>query len=156
MLTSTLLRQCDTNNQIVISWTGFNNLTRNNISVSNDTVGYLPACLLTYLPVLTNMSTVYELLCQAQYITKTLHIEEVLCVLDQALYAKTAEVIWEQPQQFSHIVLRFSVLHTICNLFAVIGKRFGDAGLRDLARISWQCSRWQTIQPWCSTAQNNI
>ena len=63
---------------------------------------------------------------------KTLHIEEVLCVFDQALYAKTAEVIWKQPQQFSHIVLRFSVLHTICNLLAVIGKRFGDAGLHDV------------------------
>ena len=69
----------------------------------------------------------------AKYITKTLHIEEVLCVLDQAFHAKTAEMIWEQPQQFSHIVLRFSVLHTICNLLAVIGKRFGDAGLRDVA-----------------------
>ena len=123
------MRQCDTNNQIVSSWTRFNILTRNKISVSNDTVGYLPA---VHGPA-TNMSTVYELLCQAQYITKTLHIEEVLCVLDQALYAKTAEVIWEQPQQFSHIALRFSVLHTICNLLAVIGKRFGDAGLRDVA-----------------------
>ena len=92
-------------------------------------MGYLLA---VYGPA-TNMSTVYELLCQAQSITKTLHIEEVLCVLDQALYAKTAEVIWEQPQQFSHIVLRFSVLHTICNLLAIIGKRFGDAGLRDVA-----------------------
>ena len=79
------------------------------------------------------MSTVYELLCQAQNITKPLHIEKVLCVFDQALYAKTAEVIWKQPQQFSHIVLRLSVLHTICNLLAVIGKRFGDAGLRDVA-----------------------
>ena len=69
----------------------------------------------------------------AKYITKTLHIEEVLCVLEQALYARTAEVIWKQPQQFSQIVLRFSVLHTICNLLAVIGKRFGDAGLRDVA-----------------------
>ena len=55
------------------------------------------------------------------------------CVFDQALYVKTAEVIWKQPQQFSHIVLRLSVLHTICSLLAVIGKRFGDAGLRDVA-----------------------
>ena len=75
----------------------------------------------------------YEVLCQAQNITKTLHIEEVICVFDQALYAKAAEVIWKQPQQFSQIVLRLGAFHTICTLFAVIGKRFGDAGLRDVA-----------------------
>ena len=92
----TLIRQCDTNNQIVSSWTGFNILTRINI-------------------------------------TKTLHIEEVICVFDQALYAKAAEVIGKQPQQFSRIVLRLGVFRTICTLLAVIGKRFGDAGLHDVA-----------------------
>ena len=80
-------------------------------------MGYLP----TVHGPATNMSTVYELL------HRTSH------VFAQALYAKTAEVIWKQPQQFSHIVLRFSVLHNICNCFAVIGKRFEDAGLRNVA-----------------------
>ena len=79
------------------------------------------------------MYTVYEVLCQTQNITKTLHIEEVICVFDQALYAKAAEVIWEQPQHFSQIVLRFSVSHTICTLLTVTGKKFGDAGVRDVA-----------------------
>ena len=93
-------------------------------------MGYLP----TVHGPATNMSTVYELLCQAQNITKTFHIEEVLCVFNQALYAKTAEVIWKQPHRFGHIVLRlYSVLHTICNALAVIGRRFGDAGFRDVA-----------------------
>ena len=124
-----MLRQCDTNNQIVSSWTGFNILTRNNSSFSKDTLDYLPAIR----GPATNISTVYEVLCQAQNITKVLHIEEVICVFDQALCAKAAEVIWKQPQQFSHIVLRLGVFHTICPLLAVIDKRFGDAGLRDAA-----------------------
>ena len=128
-LTSRLLRQCDTNNQIVSSRTGFNNLTRNNISFFQKTLDYLPAIR----EPATNISTVYEVLCQAQNITKILHIEEVICVFDQALYAKAAEVIWKQPQQFSHIVLRLGVFHTICTLLAVIDKRFEEAGLRDAA-----------------------
>ena len=32
-----------------------------------------------------------------------------MCVFDQALYAKAAEVIWKQPQQFCHIVRRLGV-----------------------------------------------
>ena len=97
-LTSTLVHQCDTNNQIMSSWIGFNILTRNNISVSKAIVGYLP----TIHGPATSMSTVYEVLCQVQNITKP------YCC-DQALYAKAAEVIWKQPQQFSQIVL-----HSIC------------------------------------------
>ena len=56
-----------------------------------------------------------------------------MCFRNDFLYAKAAEVIWEQPQQFSHIVLRFSVSHTICTLITVTGKKFGDAGVRDVA-----------------------
>ena len=90
-----------------------------------------------YLPTIhgpaTNMSTAYEVLCQAQNITKILAIEEVICVFEQALYAKAAEVIWKQLQQCSHTVLRLGVFHTICTALAVIGKRFENVGLRDVA-----------------------
>ena len=34
---------------------------------------------------------------------------------------------------FSPIVLRMGVFHTICTMLAIMGKRFGDAGLRDVA-----------------------
>ena len=65
--------------------------------------------------------------------SSTEHHKNVICVFDQVLYAKATEVIWKQSQQFSHIVLRLGVLHTICTLLTVSGKIFGDAGLRDVA-----------------------
>ena len=48
------------------------------------------------------------------------------------MYAKATEIIWKKSEQFKDIVPRMGVFHTICTLLAVIGKRFQDAGLRDL------------------------
>lgn len=79
------------------------------------------------------MSTVNEVLNQAMKIKKALALEEIVCVFDQALYATAAEITWKHPENFSSIVLRMGVFHTICNLLGIIGKRFQDAGLRDLA-----------------------
>ena len=49
------------------------------------------------------------------------------------LYAKACEVVWKNPDNCHPIVLRMGVFHTICIMLAVIGKRFGDAELRDLS-----------------------
>ena len=54
-------------------------------------------------------------------------------VFDQALYAKAAEVTWKHSDMFkTTIIIRLGVFHTICTLLAIVGKRFHDAGLRDL------------------------
>lgn len=64
---------------------------------------------------------------------KALDIDEIVCVFDQALYAKAAEIVWKHPIQFKPVVLRMGVFHTLLNLISIIGKRFGSAGLRDIA-----------------------
>ena len=64
---------------------------------------------------------------------QALDLNAILCVFDQALYAKACEVVWKNPDNFHLIVLRMGVFHTICTMLAVIGKRFGDAGLRDIS-----------------------
>ena len=57
----------------------------------------------------------------------------IVGVFDQALYANTAEVTWKRPDKFKTTsILRLGVFHTICTLLAIVGKRFQDAGLRDL------------------------
>ena len=53
-----------------------------------------------------------------------------MCVFDQTLHAKAAEVTCKHPDKFKHI--RLGVFHTICTLLVIVGKRFQDAGLRDL------------------------
>ena len=65
-------------------------------------------------------------------IMKSLQLNNIVVVFDQALYAKAAEVTWKRPETFKNIILRMGVFHATCNFMGTIGKRFADAGLRDL------------------------
>lgn len=123
-----LARISETIAQTTSSWTGFNILTRNDATVVQDSVGYLP----TVNAPATQMSTVNEVLNQSLTIMQSLELDNIVCVFDQALYAKAAEVAWKHPDKFKPIILRMGVFHTICAFLATIGKRFQDAGLRDL------------------------
>ena len=78
------------------------------------------------------MSTVKEVLTQALKVKESLGLKDIVCVCDQALYAKAAEITWQHPDKFQSIALRMGVFHTICNFLGIIGKKFLDAGLRDL------------------------
>ena len=53
----------------------------------------------------------------------TLNLTNIVCVFDQAPYAK---------DRFSDIILRMGAFHTICTLLGILGKCFADAGLQDL------------------------
>eukprot|EP00745_Piridium_sociabile_P027749 TRINITY_DN44663_c0_g1_i3.p1 TRINITY_DN44663_c0_g1~~TRINITY_DN44663_c0_g1_i3.p1 ORF type:complete len:1606 (-),score=395.32 TRINITY_DN44663_c0_g1_i3:590-5317(-) len=115
--------------QFVCGWTGFNILTRLSRKVSQDNIGYLP----TINAPATQLSTVHEVLNQSLSIMQSLGLSTIVCVFDQALYAKAVEITWKHPDKFLNtIILRLGVFHTICTLLATIGKRFQDAGLRDL------------------------
>ena len=45
---------------------------------------------------------------------------------------RCTQKVRKHSTQFNAIVLRMVVFHTICTFLAVIGKRFQDAGLRDV------------------------
>ena len=75
----------------------------------------------------------HELLKQALQIIEKLYLNEITCTFDQALYAKATEIVWKNVDTFKPLVLRMGVFHTICNMLSIIGKRFKDAGLKDLA-----------------------
>lgn len=114
--------------QTVPSWTGFNISTRNNQETAKDNVGYLP----TINAPATEMSTVYQVLLKSQEIKATLKLESIVVVFDQALYAKATDIKWKHRARFNDLVLRMGVFHTICTFLSVIGKRFQDAGLKDV------------------------
>ena len=61
-----------------------------------------------------------------------LELPNIVVVFDQALYAKATDILWKHSDLFKHVVSRMGVFHTICNLLRIIGKRFADAGLKDL------------------------
>ena len=114
--------------QKVSGWTGFNISVRNKVEVRQDSVGYLP----TINAPATNMSTVHEVLVRSVKIKDTLQLKSIVVVLDQALYAKATEIVWKYPDMFKGIILRMGAFHTICTLLSILGKRFQDAGLRDI------------------------
>ena len=124
----TLLRQFNADNQTVPGWTGFNILTRHIENLTEDVISYLP----TINAPPTELSTVFHVLKQSELIRQHLSLNTVVVVMDQALYTKAAEIVWKRKEQFQNIVLRLGTFHTICNVLGIIGKRFKDAGLRDL------------------------
>ena len=80
----------------------------------------------------TELSTVYTLLKKSVQMAVQLGLADTVVVLDQAIYAKALDVVWKQPEEFKSVVLRMGSFHIACVFLAVIGKRFGDSGLRDL------------------------
>ena len=56
--------------------------------------------------------------------------------MDQALYAKACEDAWKHKDLYAEVLLRLGTFHTIFNLLSIIGKRFQDAGLRDIGTES--------------------
>lgn len=95
-------------------------------------MGYLPTINVSA----TEMKTVSEILSKSDEIRKELNLKEIAFVMDQALYAKAAEIKWQHPNTYSFIILRLGTFRTICNLMSVIGKRFKDAGLKGLCTES--------------------
>ena len=68
------VRQMNTSDQSISSWTGFNMQARDNITVRRDTVGYLP----TVNAPATQLSTVHKVLNQALKIQKKLNLGEIV------------------------------------------------------------------------------
>ena len=75
-------------NNLVWSWTDYNVQTHDT-SVTSDNVDYLP----TINVPATQMSTIKEVLNQWISIRQSLQLRKIVCVFDQALYSKVAEVI---------------------------------------------------------------
>ena len=59
-----------------------------------------------------------------------------MVVFDQAVYAKVQEILWKREAALSNVVVHLGEFHTSMVCMAIIGKRFGDAGLRDVLQES--------------------
>ena len=124
----TLLRFASPTSQHIPSWTGFFITVRSNVPIMESNVGYLdsinkPA---------TDIATVYEMMKRADRIKDRLKLPSIVIVLDQAMYAKACEVKFKHKEQFKDIVLFMGTFHTLMMILGVAGKRFGDAGFKDV------------------------
>ena len=114
---------------LVQGWTGFNITVRRNAVIVESNTAYLD----TIDSPATDLKTAFEVLCRASEICDRLNLKAVACVFDQSFYAKAMEVFWKNRQLFKHLIIMMGGFHLIIMLLSVIGTRFGDAGLRELA-----------------------
>ncbi len=85
--------------------------------VTDNAIGYFP----TINAPVASMSAVHEVLVWSTEMMETLHLQSIVCVSDQAMYAKAAETTWEEPDKFNKVVLRMGAFHTTCCLLSIIG-----------------------------------
>ena len=114
--------------QHIPSWTGFFIKIRQDVPIRPSKVGYLD-CLDA--PA-TEMSTIYHMLERALRIKSQLKVKSIVCVYDQAIYAKAYQIKCKEPEKFNSVFLMMGTFHIIMTLLAVIAARFKDAGLKDL------------------------
>ena len=110
-------------------WNGLNIKVRDHFVVIESTISYLD----TIDSPATDLKTTYEVLSRGCEIKDRMQLNAVVCVFYQAFYAKVMEVYWKLKEQFVGLVIMMGGFHLLLMLLGVIGSRFGDAGLRELA-----------------------
>lgn len=73
------------------------------------------------------------MLSRGREIKDRMQLNAVVCAFDQAFYAKPMEVYWKRKEQFVSLVIIMGGFHLLLMPLEVIGSRFGDEGLRELA-----------------------
>ena len=114
--------------QAIPSWTGFHMSVRNNIAVATTAIGYLD-CIDSSA---SDISTINQVLHRCIKIKVSLNLPSIVCVFDEAIYAKAVEIKWKSPDIFKSCVIMLGIFHTLMMYLGIIGKRFGDGGYRDI------------------------
>ena len=116
---------------LVPGWTGFNIKVRDPVVIAERTISYLD----TLDSPATDLKTAYEVLSRGCEIKGQMQLNAVFfCfVFDQAFYAKAMEVYWKRKELFVGLVIVKGAFLLLIMFLGVIGRRFGDAGLRELA-----------------------
>ena len=115
-------------NTLLPSWTGFNQNLASGRIPSATKIGYLPV--VDANP--TDKSTINTILLKSIDIADKLEIQEIVLVMDQAIYSKAQEIRWQDGNLTKRLILRLGDFHTALNFLGILGKRFRDAGLQDI------------------------
>lgn len=94
--------------------------------------------IISYLPSIndspTKFEVIQEVLLQCKEKAEALNLNTADLVLDHAIFSKALEILLKDGNDSlrAFINLRMGGFHACCVFLAIIGKRFGDAGLKDL------------------------
>ena len=76
--------------QTIPSWTGFNISVSSNITVVTTSIGYLDCIDASA----SDISTINQVLHRCLKIKDSLKLPSIVCILDEAIYAKAVEIKW--------------------------------------------------------------
>lgn len=116
--------------QIIISWTADSTYKFMNEKPSSRATW--ATCLQYTHQQRSSMSTINEVLNQSLTIMRSLKLTSITCVFDQTIYCKALEIKSKNADLYKPIVFRLGTFHPLCTLLSIIGKRFQDAGLKDI------------------------
>ena len=120
------------NKQKVPGWTGFYHQMLTSTHYDNHLSKTFYLASVAQPP--TKIGTLQEVLCQVKEKAETLENKEADLVLDYAIYCKVLEVIMNTRnlELRNFVNLRMDAFHVLGIFIAVISKRFGAAGLKDV------------------------
>ena len=78
------------------------------------------------------MNTIFKIRNNTNSIKNAFNLKSMVVNMDQAIYAKAIEISWKHHELLQDLVLKLGTFHTIGMLLAVIGQRFGAAGLTNI------------------------
>ena len=108
-------------------WTGYN-VKKYDYAIQQTKIHYLPV--IEASP--TDLNTVNTLIYKSIDIKSIFQVPYIICVFDLAIYAKVQQIRWADKSLIEKLVVRLGEFHTCMSFMAVIGKRYGDAGLSDI------------------------
>ena len=111
----------------VPGWTGYN-IKKYDYAILQTKIHYLPV--IEASP--TDLNTVNTIIYKSIDMKSIFQVPYIICVFDLAIYAKVQEIRWADHHLQEKLVIRLGEFHTCMSFMAVIGKRYGDAGLSDI------------------------
>lgn len=85
-------------------------------------------------------STVQYILEQSLKASSEVGQEYAIVTFDLAVAKKVYALVWQYSEQFSKVIVRMGVFHTICSLFGTVGKMMKGSGFSEIIIESGICA----------------
>ena len=135
----TMARLYKSDEQSVPGWAGWLSLTGKSEYVgacAQSTVDYM-------VPIhrsITDNATVQQILRLSKQATKEMEQKITIITFDLAVVMKAYSIMWQNPEEYSGVLVRIGVFHTICSYLGVIGKMIAGTGFEDIVIEAGVCA----------------
>ena len=89
---------------------------------------------------ITDNATVQQILRLSQQATKDVDQEVTIITFDLAVVMKAYSILWQNPEEYSGVLVRIGLFHMICSYLGVIGKMMAGTGFEDIVIEAGVCA----------------